>query len=165
LTPIVVGVGFTLGFLAALFALAIVGFLVWWRSLFRGASPTAARLGRTVRLGIWTGTTPRREQTPYEYADQLGVAVPDASAPLHELTDLYVRERWGGQPHPPTTSAPLYERARVALTRAIVGRWREIPRQLLSVFLPLLRYLSRLRDGFMRGINRMLDAMAGDTGR
>jgi transglutaminase-like putative cysteine protease len=152
-------IGLSVGFLAALLVLLVVVFLVWWRALYQGSSPVAGRLARVARLGGWTGKPPALNQTPYEYADQLGLAVPEASAPVHELADLYVRERWGGQRAAPGASLAVYERARVALTRAIVRRWHEIPAWLLERLAPVIRPLVGARDRFVRRVNRLLDAL------
>jgi hypothetical protein len=161
---ILLAIAISLVFLAALLGLLIAGFIIWWRALYKGASPVAGRVARIARLGAWSGRPPRPDQTPYEYADQLGSAVPEARAPVRELADLYVRERWGGQPAASATAATLYERARMALTRAIVGRWHEIPEWLLARLAPLVRPFVRARDRVTRTINRLLDAAVRQPG-
>lgn len=161
---ILLTIAISLFFVAALLGLLIAGFLIWWRALYRDTSPVAGRLARVARLGTWFGRPPKLDQTPYEYADQLGSAVPEASASVHALADLYVRERWGGQPAAPEATATLYEGARVALTRAIVARWHEIPEWLLARLGALLRPLGRARDGLARTINRLVDASVRQPG-
>ena len=42
-----------------------------------------------------TGAAHRGYETPYEYADRLGEAVPDGSTQLDGITDLYVGVRYG----------------------------------------------------------------------
>ncbi len=41
------------------------------------------------------GVTRRHQETPYEYAKRLGQTLPEGSAPVTELTDLYVNVRYG----------------------------------------------------------------------
>jgi hypothetical protein len=161
---VLLAIAVSLAFVAALLALFVVGFLTWWRTLYRGTSPVSGRLARVARLGAWTGRPPRRDQTPYEYADQLGRAVPDASEPVRGLTELYVRERWGGRPATAGESAGLYEQARVALTRAIIQRWHEVVDWLLLRLAPVTRPFTRTWSWLVRQVNRLIDFTVREPG-
>lgn len=121
-------IGLTLGFLVALALLVAAAFLIWWRRLYSGLPPVVGAFARLARLGSWSGAPPRPDQTPYEYADQLGGVVPEERGTLRQLSDLYVGERWGGVPAPKDEATSLYDRARAALTPVIAHRWREVPR-------------------------------------
>jgi transglutaminase-like putative cysteine protease len=132
-----VAVGFSLGFLLLLLVLVASGFLLWWRAAYRGRTPVGGALARVARLGTWLGAPPLREQTPYEYAETLGYRLPEEQPTFHELSDLYVRERWGQQEAPGGEAATLYQRAQAALVRGIVGRWREVVAWLFGWARPL----------------------------
>jgi transglutaminase-like putative cysteine protease len=114
--------GISLAFLAALVVLLIAAFAIYWRALYRGLPPIAAAFGRAARLGAWVGVPPRPNQTPYEYADAVGQLVPEASEPLHRLSELYVAERWGGARASADEASTPYAHARRALTQAITRR-------------------------------------------
>jgi transglutaminase-like putative cysteine protease len=141
-------VGIALAFLIAFALLVIGGFLAWWRALYRRLSPVGGAFARVSRLGAWSGSPPSRDQTPYEYADQLGHVVPSERATLRRLTDLYVQDRWGGVSAPAAETASLYLRVRAALTQTIVHRWREIPAWLMN---GLRSIAERLRPRQRRG--------------
>lgn len=151
----------SLAFLIALALLIGSGFLVWWRALYRNLPPVAGAFARVARLGRWSGSPPRPDQTPYEYADALGRAVPAERSTFRRLSDLYVEERWGGTPAPADETTSLYERSRVALARAIAHRWRELPRALLALGAPLGRRLSRIRQRLVRRLDRMFEPPSG----
>jgi hypothetical protein len=74
----------------------------------------------------------------------LAVVLPDQQANIHELTDLYSRERWSGEIDLDSLDqAPrLYEEIRGSITPVIVRRMRSAP----SV---VLRGLRRARQ-FLR---------------
>jgi len=118
----------------ALLLLCLVLALTWWRLLFRGLPPVAAAFARVARLGAWAGATPRRYQTPSEYADELGGILPGQRQSLRRLSDIYTRERWGGGASPDALREMprLYDRVRVAATRVIVQRLRGAPHALLG---------------------------------
>lgn len=136
-------VGLSLIFLLALALLVAGAFMVWWLRLYRGLPPVVSAFARLARLGAWSGAPPRPDQTPYEYADQLGAIVPEERDTLRQLSDLYVGERWGGVPANQAEATTLYDRVRTALTPVIAHRWREVPRWLAS-------RLSRLTGAFRR---------------
>jgi transglutaminase-like putative cysteine protease len=119
--------GLALLFLLAFALLVVAGFLLWWRALYRRLPPAAGAFARITRLGAWSGSPPRRDQTPYEYAGELAAVIPAERATLDQLSDLYVRDRWGGVRAPAGRAQALYQRVRLALAWAIVARWREIP--------------------------------------
>jgi hypothetical protein len=150
-------VALSLAFLIALALLVGSGFLVWWRALYRRLPPVEGAFARVARLGKWSGSPPRRDQTPFEYADALGRAVPAERDTFRRLSDLYVEERWGGTPAPADETTSLYHRARVALTRAIAHRWREVPRALLGWIAPLGERARRMRQALASRIDRLFE--------
>ncbi|QBD81439.1 DUF4129 domain-containing protein [Ktedonosporobacter rubrisoli] len=81
------------------FLLALVSY--WWRNLYAGYSAAAALFWRFCHLASWTGHAPRTWQTPYEYSAMLSQHFPHRAAPIHHLTELFVRERWGRPIHLP----------------------------------------------------------------
>jgi transglutaminase-like putative cysteine protease len=136
-------VGLSLAFLLALALLVAGAFMVWWLRLYRGLPPVVSAFARLARLGAWSGAPPRPDQTPYEYADQLGAVVPEERDTLRQLSDLYVGERWGGVPANTEQATTLYDRVRTALTPVIAHRWREVPRWLASRLSRLVGALRR----------------------
>ena len=83
--------------LLALLILLFSVFSRWWRKLYAGSTPVAGLFWRLCRIAAWAGLPPRHWQTPYEYSRMLSQYLPQKSAPLHSLTDLFVRERYGPQ--------------------------------------------------------------------
>jgi transglutaminase-like putative cysteine protease len=138
-TVVRVGVGMSAVILFIL--LAMIVFLFWWRIKFRGFTPAAGALARIARLGTWAGAPPSHAQTPKEYAEQLAAVVPAQQANIHQLTDLYSRERWSGEIDlDALDEAPrLYEKIRGSMTQVIIRRLRSAP----SAF---LRGLGRVRQ-------------------
>jgi transglutaminase-like putative cysteine protease len=126
-------VAMDLGILA-LIVLLIAGVIaLWWRSLFKNYSPVARGFARLVMLGIWAGISPKRSQTPREYASQLATAAPVQREAIERLGALYARERWGNAltPAEVTTIERLYEQGRGALLSIIAHRIKQAPAQLL----------------------------------
>ncbi len=83
--------------LLGLLLLIVVGMLyfgLWWRRLYRGYGLSMQVFGRIAVLANWAGLSPRRSQTPYEYAHALAAAVPEQAVTIERLGDLYVRDRW-----------------------------------------------------------------------
>jgi hypothetical protein len=122
-----VGLGLFLALLAALIGLGVLW--LWWRSLFRAYSPTAASFARLILLGVWAGAPPRPSQTPREYARRLATAAPEQRAAIERVGALYAQERWGD---PLTldennTLPALYEHGRAGLAAAIARRLRRLP--------------------------------------
>lgn len=131
---VLVDVGLSLSTIILLALLALAFFIVWWRLLYRGLSPVAMAFARVARLGAWAGAPPRGSQTPDEYVEQLGRVTPSQRPALHELTQLYARERWGGGlPQETTDELPrLYDQVQRSLSRIIVQRLRRAPRAAIS---------------------------------
>ncbi|MGI9253624.1 MAG: DUF4129 domain-containing transglutaminase family protein, partial [Thermomicrobiales bacterium] len=93
--------GRTLGW--AGLALAVAGVLaavaatgVWqWR--LRGLSTASGLYARAVRAGMFWGVRPELNQTPREYAQRFGEAVPAAKGPARVVADLYSQEIYAGR--------------------------------------------------------------------
>jgi len=62
-----------------------------------GAESCCGLYERMMRLGRLIGVVGAPSQTPYEYADTLGDAIPRGQADIHEITDVFVRERFSGR--------------------------------------------------------------------
>ncbi len=92
--------------------------LLWLLSL-RGLSPTGQFYARMTRTGALAGVRPPPGTTPYEYARAVGARVPDAQRSLDRITDLYVRERYGGQ-RPTVQELRLVQRAWLAVRGALL---------------------------------------------
>ncbi|HEV2237571.1 MAG TPA: transglutaminaseTgpA domain-containing protein [Ktedonobacterales bacterium] len=159
-----VTVGITLAFLVLLLLLVASGFLLWWRAAYRGQTPAGGALARVARLGAWLGAPPRREQTPYEYAETLGARVPEEQPTFHQLSDLYVRERWGQQAAPGGETTSLYQRAQVALVRGILGRWREVAAWLFGWARPLTHGVRTLGERLTPALDNLFDRMLTPPG-
>lgn len=133
-------------FIALLILLLILGaVMMWWRSLFRSYTPTAASFARLILLGVWAGAPPRPSQTPRAYARRLAAVAPEQRAAIERVGALYARERWGDPLTPEETgdAQTLYERGRIGLTAAVFRRLRRLP-TLARAFSTRLR--SRTRD-------------------
>lgn len=126
-TLVAVGIGSSLFVALVLLCLALA--MTWWRLLYRGFSPVTAAFARVARLGAWAGAPPRRYQTPDEYAETLGAVLPAQRQTLRRLSDIYTRERWGGgAAQDALKEVPgLYDRVRVAASRVIAHRLRDLP--------------------------------------
>ena len=118
--------------LLGLLLLIVVGMLyfgVWWRRLYRGYGLSMQVFGRIAVLANWAGLSPRRSQTPYEYAHVLSEAVPEQAVTIERLGDIYVRDRWAD---PSSAEHPRHN-----------GEIDEIPR-IWKIFQPrLFIYLAR----------------------
>lgn len=147
--------GLALAFLFALALLVLAGFLLWWRALYRGMNPAAGAFARMTRLGAWSGSPPRRDQTPYEYAGELAGVIPQERRALTRLSDLYVRDRWGGDPAPTAEADSLYRRIQLALARSIARRWREIPGWLFARLGGLWARMAPARGALLRRWRRI----------
>jgi transglutaminase-like putative cysteine protease len=159
-SPVVIALrdfGIALALLIGFVLLVTGGFLAWWRALYRGLSPGAGAYVRIVRLGIWSGSPPAPAQTPTEYGETLGRAAPEERGAIQRLTDLYVRERWGGVAASLEEVAALYRRARAALTRAI----RRHLGAMLVRLLPALRPLQTVWDWLGNLLDRVMQPRSG----
>ncbi len=106
-----------LAVLAALGATAAAG--VWqWR--LRGLSPAGGLYARAMQAGKFWGVQPEPNQTPREYAERFGEAVPAASGPARIVADLYSQDIYAGR----TPDAPALDRARAA--------WAQLRRETLG---------------------------------
>ncbi len=70
---------------------------VMWNRRMRTLSPGARAWEEMYRLAQWVGFQDRAQATPMERADELARALPDARAPISDVADMYVRERYGAQ--------------------------------------------------------------------
>jgi transglutaminase-like putative cysteine protease len=142
-----VGVGLGLSLLIVLILLVAAFFAVWWRLLYRGLSPVTEAFARTLRLGRWAGASPKRSQTPDEYAEQLAGVISGQRHSLRRLSELYAIERWGGGLEQDTAAEVLrlYEQVQTSTVVVITRRARHLPVTLLRA------------TGRARGIQRLLD--------
>ncbi len=108
-------VGLVLLGLLLLIGVGLLYFSFWWRRLFRGYGLSMQIFGRIAVLANWAGLSPRRSQTPYEYAHVLAEAVPEQAVTIERLGDLYVRERWADpeSPEHPRSSGEVNEIPRI----------------------------------------------------
>lgn len=138
---VLVDVGLSMSVIILLVLLALAFFIVWWRLLYRGLSPVTTAFARVARLGSWAGAPPRGSQTPDEYVEHLGRVVPGQRPALHELTQLYARERWGGGlPQETAGELPrLYDQVQRSISRVIVRRLRHAPGAVFSSASRLIR--------------------------
>jgi hypothetical protein len=104
---------FGLLFVCFLFMLA---FLVMRRKKRQSASRSIASglYWRACRIAGWVGLGPRSWQTPYEYTQMLSRHWPSEETTLWHLTDMYVRERWGGVSSPQEQDLALLEYSRLS---------------------------------------------------
>ncbi len=111
-------------------SIVIFGFalLSRYKNYKLSASITASTIFRRVcRLGALLGSPPQRWQTPYEYYRTLGLRFPQVAAPMHRITELFVRERWAA-PHQVPGPAEgqslekLWPHLRNALLRSLLSR-------------------------------------------
>jgi Transglutaminase-like superfamily/Domain of unknown function (DUF4129) len=122
-------VGIVLLGLVLLIVVGMLYFSLWWRRLYRGYGASMRIFGRLAVLANWAGLSPRRSQTPYEYAHVLAEAVPEQAVTIERLGDLYVRDRWAD---PSSAEHPIHS-----------GEVDEIPR-IWKVLQPrLFIYLAR----------------------
>ncbi|HEX9055928.1 MAG TPA: transglutaminaseTgpA domain-containing protein [Ktedonobacterales bacterium] len=155
-------VGLALGFLVALLLLVVAGGFVWWRALYRNRPPIEGAFARVARLGAWTGHPAAPDDTPYEYAEGLSRLAPAEASAFQGLSELYVRERWGGVAAPAAETASLYNRARRALLPAIARQWRVVPSWLVRHFVqPLLARMRRMEQRVKRSLDRLLEPPGG----
>ena len=89
---IVAVIGLFLAVLLFLFALI----RYWWRRLYRSSTLVSSFYWRFCRAASFLGLAPRAWQTPYEYSRTIGQRFPSQAQSLWHLTDLFVREHWGG---------------------------------------------------------------------
>ncbi len=96
----------------------------WWRKLYANY-PFAARMyWRFCRVASWAGFAPKEWQTPYEYSGMLHWHLSRPSTPLWHLTEMFVRDRWGGPYYGPYSNEE----------RAVRRQWAALRGALLSLF-------------------------------
>ena len=103
-----------------------IGWLLWRRYMTPSRDPGLA-YRRLSLLGALSSNGPAPHQTPYQYRDRLGQALPDYREEISEVVDAYVRSRYGPK----------------GLRRG--GGWRLI-RAWLRLRRPLLLRVIRWRD-------------------
>lgn len=109
--------------LASLFFFVVALGLHWWRNLY-GQNPRIVGIfWRFCHVAGWAGLSPRASQTPYEYSHMLSQQFPQRARTLHNLTDLFVRERWGT---PQATSHPHDEAHVEQLWASLRGMFLEM---------------------------------------
>ncbi|MGH2496743.1 MAG: transglutaminase TgpA family protein [Ktedonobacteraceae bacterium] len=122
-------VGIVLLGLLLIIVVGMLYFSFWWRRLYRGYGLSMQVFGRIAVLANWAGLSPRRSQTPYEYAHTLAEAVPEQAVTIERLGDLYVRDRWAD---PASAEHPKHN-----------GEIEEIPRIWQTLQPRLFLYLAR----------------------
>jgi transglutaminase-like putative cysteine protease len=96
-----------------------------YRDNLPASSITASIIYRRVcRLGFMIGMPPQRWQTPYEYYRMLGRRYPQTAAPMHHITELFVRERW----------APSQQTAHPGEGPVLEKLWRQLRNTLIRAF-------------------------------
>jgi transglutaminase-like putative cysteine protease len=94
------GIAFGSVLLALFFCLA--GILrYWWRHLYTNSTFVSGLYWRFCKIASLVGLAPQSWQTPYEYSSKLGQRFPGQARSLWQLTELFVRDRWGGPQHLP----------------------------------------------------------------
>lgn len=111
-----------------LIGLAVAG---WWGAEnlgFRGLPAVERAYARLLRFGRWLGRPLRISETPFEWARDVSVMVPEAREPIDRIVDLYVHARFArGHPAAPEAKA-AWKRARPALWRSWLRRIIPHPR-------------------------------------
>ncbi|GCE19561.1 DUF4129 domain-containing transglutaminase family protein [Dictyobacter kobayashii] len=114
-----------LGLLFCAFIFFIAAVIVRRRRLLDATRPAVSGLfWRACWLASWVGLGPKSWQTPYEYTEMLSRHLPQKEASLWELTELFVRERWGAPYHAPG------EHEAISLARS----WPSLRSRLLRLF-------------------------------
>ncbi len=76
-------------------AVGAIGLFAWSWGL-RGLSPAAGLYARAMRIGKLWGVRADAVTTPTEFASRVATAVPAAGIAARRISDLYERERYGG---------------------------------------------------------------------
>ena len=77
-------------------ALLLVLLRYWWHRLYASSPLISAMYWRFCHVASFFGMAPQTSQTPYEYGQMIGQCFPQQARTFARLTDLYVREHWGG---------------------------------------------------------------------
>ncbi|MFQ3661004.1 MAG: transglutaminaseTgpA domain-containing protein [Chloroflexaceae bacterium] len=110
---------------ALLIAGLVAGALYWsWRRETRGLGPVAATYAGMALLAGWSGLPQRPSQTPDEYADTLGAALPAHRHTIRAIARAYATERYRRRPASLPPAAEIGELRRALIRRALTrGRW------------------------------------------
>jgi transglutaminase-like putative cysteine protease len=82
------------GGLLAVLLLGVGLFFLSLRREVRGLSPATAAYVRLSRMAAWAGVPQEQHVTPYEYAGELGRALPQQRGQVERIVDAYVAERY-----------------------------------------------------------------------
>jgi hypothetical protein len=87
---------------------------------------------RLARLAAFTGLSPGKSQTPYEYTRLLASHFPQAKNALWHITHLFVRERWGAPQHAPGPAdeqsvEKIWPALRATMLRSLIFRRKSSP--------------------------------------
>jgi hypothetical protein len=94
-SPVAVGMYFILAL--GLVAFGAYSFVQWrWRRYLRTLKPGAQASAEMYRFAPFAGFRERRDATADERAQELANLLPDSHAPIGEVNDAYVGERYGG---------------------------------------------------------------------
>jgi transglutaminase-like putative cysteine protease len=85
-----------IGLFLAIALLLVAGVRYWWLNLYTSSPLISAMYWRFCRVASFLGMAPRTWQTPYEYGHMIGQRFPQHAHAFSRLTDLFVREHWGG---------------------------------------------------------------------
>lgn len=108
--------------IAALGAAALYGV---WRRETRGLGAVAATYAGMALLASWSGLPQRPSQTPEEYAEALGAALPAHRRAIRAIARAYASQRYRGRPGPLPAPAEIGALRRALIRRAISrGRWQ-----------------------------------------
>jgi transglutaminase-like putative cysteine protease len=87
------------GLFLAIILLLVAVIRYWWLNLYASSPLVSAMYWRFCRVAHFLGMAPRTWQTPYEYGRMIGQRFPHQAHAFWRLTDLFVREHWGGPQH------------------------------------------------------------------
>jgi hypothetical protein len=96
-----------------------------WQRGLHGLSLAAGLYERMTRLAGLIGVRDTPSQTPYEYADTLGQAVPRGQPDIRQIADVYVRERFSGREiaiEEGQTLVTVWQRLRQTLVKRVFER-------------------------------------------
>ncbi|GCE14032.1 transglutaminase TgpA family protein [Tengunoibacter tsumagoiensis] len=83
------------GFIGAALFFFYALFRRWWLDFGGQSTIIASIFWRFCSLASLSGLAPQRWQTPYEYTGMLSRYLPQQEQALWQVTELFVRERWG----------------------------------------------------------------------
>ncbi len=107
-----------------IFALGMVQFS--WTRRMRLLSPAARAWEEMYRLARLVGYNDRDQATPFERAAELSRALPDAEPHIHDVTDLYVRERYGAHNLSPEEITRTTEETKLLYKQILIGAARRV---------------------------------------